>query len=110
VKKTGPRTFVGPPAVDEWDANPSPPDDLAPPEMTYEAANTTTEYWRAYVDFRESDRLHGRRPVANNEQLDTALIDLQFGDIVASDGIGKVKGSSSARTEFERRLRDAEGL
>jgi len=56
----------------------------------------------------EDDRRRGRLPVAEDEKLDTALIDLQYGDMVASDGIGKIQGKPEARAAFERRLREAE--
>jgi len=47
------------------------------------------------VSLTEDDRRHGRIAVRDDEQLDTALIDMQFRD-------------AAARAEFERLLREAE--
>jgi len=47
------------------------------------------------ISFREDDRRRGRTPVAEDEQLDTDLIDLQY-------------GNQAARQEYERGLREAE--
>lgn len=62
------------------------------------------------ISFREDDRRHGRVSVSDDEELDTALIDLQYGDLVAGDGIGRIQGNPAARQEFERRLHEAERL
>ncbi len=55
------------------------------------------------------DRRFGRGPVSDDEQLDADLIDMQFGDLIAGDRIGRVQGDKAARAEFERRLREAQG-
>jgi hypothetical protein len=56
-----------------------------------------------------ADRRLGRVPVVDGEVLDTALVDMQYGDVVAGDDIGQVQGNTAARAEFERQLREAEG-
>jgi hypothetical protein len=63
---------------------------------------------RAATRVAEDDRRLGRVSVREDEELDTDLIDMQFGDLTASDGIGKVQGNPAARAEFERRLKEAE--
>jgi hypothetical protein len=56
----------------------------------------------------EDDLRHGRRAVADDEMLDAGLVDLQYGDLVAGDGIRRVQGDKAGRAEFERQLREAE--
>ena len=63
---------------------------------------------RGATSLAEDDRRHGRVSVSAGEALDTELIDMQYGDMVPGDGIGRVQGNPAARQEFERRLREAE--
>jgi len=83
-------------------------DDLTPEQLEAIYGAQASEVGLKGESLAAQDRRLGRRPVTDDEHLDLALIDLQFGDLVAGDGIGRVQGDKAARTEFERRLREAE--
>ncbi len=70
-------------------------DDLSPEQLDEMYGHHANEVGVRRESFRDEDRRLGRVPVRDDEELDTALIDLQF-------------GNAAQCKEFERRLQEAE--
>lgn len=83
-------------------------DDLTPEQLDEIYGSQPLEVGVKGESLTAQDRRFGRQPVTNDERLDAQLIDLQYGDLIAVDGIGRVQGDEAARAEFERRLREVE--
>ena len=82
-------------------------DDLTPEQLDEIYGKHANEVGVKRESLAAQHRRFGRTAVRDDE-LDTDLIDLQYGDMVAGDGIGNVQGNPAARQEFDRRLREAE--